>query len=392
MFGTRVVSDIRDTDQAFDVMEKLGCEKRGVEIMSPKAVYRVVRASGLDPKGANILKQEFLAAGGEAAVSWEALNLSEDKSEVLMMGTVTQYKRALRKLKEQPFGLDVLADEIEDVLDNYRSMPPIPWGGENPQIMGVLNVTPDSFYDGGDFDSLDRAVERAVKMEEEGASVIDIGGESTRPGSKKISIQEELDRVIPVIEAVKDRVGVPISIDTYKPEIAEAAVESGAEIVNDIYALRKKGMLQTAADLDVPVIIMHMQGTPENMQDNPHYDDVITEIYDFLQYRAKEAEEAGIDPEKIVIDPGIGFGKKTEHNLEIINRLDEFTCMGYPVLLGASRKRYLAEILDKDVDERLFGTVAVTTLALSRYVSVLRVHDVEENLDALKTVKAITDA
>lgn len=391
MFGTRVVSDIRDTDEAFDVMEELGCEKRGVEIMSPKAVYRVVRASGLDPKGANILKQEFLAAGGEAAVSWEALNLSEDKSEVLMMGTVTQYKRALRKLKEQPFGLDALADEIEDVLDNYRSMPPIPWGGENPQIMGVLNVTPDSFYDGGDFDSLDRAVDRAVKMEEEGASVIDIGGESTRPGSKKISIQEELDRVIPVIEAVKDRVGVPISIDTYKPKIAEAAVESGAEIVNDIYALRKKGMLQTAADLDVPVIIMHMQGTPENMQDNPHYDDVITEIYDFLQYRAKEAEKAGIAPEKIVIDPGIGFGKKTEHNLEIINRLDEFTCMGYPVLLGASRKRYLAEILDKDVDERLFGTVAVTTLAVSRSVSVLRVHDVEENLDALKTVKAITD-
>ncbi|MFO7992226.1 MAG: dihydropteroate synthase [Thermoplasmata archaeon] len=257
--------------------------------------------------------------------------------------------------------------------------------------MGVLNVTPDSFYDGGDFDSLEKAVEQAVKMEKEGASVIDIGGESTRPGSEKISLEEELDRVIPVIEAVKEKVNVPISIDTYKPEIAEAAVESGAEIVNDIYALRKKGMARTVAELDVPVIIMHMQGTPETMQDNPSYDDVITEVYGFLQYRAKEAEKAGISPENIVIDPGIGFGKRTEHNLEIINRLDEFTCMGYPVLLGASRKRYLAGVLDKDVDERLFGTVAVSALAVSKSVSILRVHDVEENLDALKTIRAITE-
>ncbi|MBS3816414.1 MAG: dihydropteroate synthase, partial [Candidatus Thermoplasmatota archaeon] len=322
---------------------------------------------------------------------WSSLELSTQKSEIVMMGTLAQYQKVEEKLKEQPFDLPRLAEEMEDVIGSYSSFNALPWDGESCQIMGILNVTPDSFYDGGDYDAAEKAVERGVEMAEEGADIIDIGGESTRPGSERISKQKELERVVPVIEELSSQIDIPISIDTYKPKVAEKAVEAGADIVNDVFALRQEGMPEKIAGLDVPVIMMHMQGKPKDMQEDPSYEDVIGDISSFFHERIEVAKKAGIEEEKIIIDPGIGFGKKLEHNLEILDRLDEFSSLGYPVLLGASRKSFLGEILGKKADNRLYGSLAVAADAVEKGVSVLRVHDVKETKDVVQTMNSISD-
>ncbi|MFO7791630.1 MAG: dihydropteroate synthase [Candidatus Saliniplasma sp.] len=388
MFQTRVLSDL-DEQRRRSLLEKLGCEKRGVEIMAPKAEHKLIYAKGLDPKAANIVKQEFLAAGGEVAVSWEALNISEQCSEIIMMGTHSQYRRVLKKLKEQPFDLNLLAEEVEKAIQNFDEPPYLPWSTKRTEIMGVLNVTPDSFHDGGRFDTKNQAVKRALDMIEQGADIIDIGGESTRPGSERISTEKEKDRVLPIIKEVSDQSEVPISIDTYKPAVAEAAIHAGADMVNDVFGLRTEGMPEKIADLDVPVIIMHMQGRPKTMQEEPTYDDVITDISSFFLERIGVAEEAGIDPEKIILDPGIGFGKRLNHNLEILSRLEEFNSLGFPILLGASRKSFLGDILNKPSEGRLPGSLAVASLAVEKDVRILRVHDVSETFDVIKTVNSI---
>ncbi len=391
MFKTRVLSDFNQSEVEI-MMDKMGVEPAGIDIMKPKSVYRLIYAEGLDPRAANIVKQEFLSAGGEAALSWEALNLSEKESKIMMMGTLSHYRRTCKKLRMQPFDLDKLADEVQDSIRYYDEPRELPWHPDSCQVMGILNITPDSFYDGGEYDAVDKAVERAVEMEKKGADIIDIGGESTRPGSERVSLEEEKERVLPVIEEVSKKVDSLISIDTYKPEIAESAVDSGADIVNDIFGLRKEGMAEKIAELDVPVIIMHMQGTPRNMQKNPEYDDVINDISEFFVERIKHAEESGIKKENIILDPGIGFGKKLEHNLEILKRLDEFNSLGHPVLLGASRKSFLKGVLDKEVDERLYGSLAVAADAVGKDVSILRAHDVEETVDVVRTIEAVKGA
>ncbi len=388
MFKTRVLSTFKQSEIEA-MLEKMGVETAGIEIMTPKAEHRLVYAQGLDPRAANIVKQEFLSAGGEAAVSWEALNLSEEESKIVMMGTIAHYNRACKKLKMQPFDLDELANEIEKSVRYYDEPKELPWHPDSCQVMGILNVTPDSFYDGGEFNAVDEAVERAVKMDKKGADIIDIGGESTRPGSERVSLEEEKERVLPVIEKVSKKVDALISIDTYKPEIAEAAVDAGADIVNDIFGLRKEGMAEKVAELDVPVILMHMQGTPRNMQENPQYDEVVNDISKFFLERIEHAKNAGIKDQNIILDPGVGFGKKLEHNLEIIKRLDEFNSLGYPVLLGASRKSFLKGVLNKEVDERLYGSLAVAANAVEKDVAILRVHDVEETVDVVKTIEAV---
>ncbi|MFW6197122.1 MAG: dihydropteroate synthase, partial [Thermoplasmatota archaeon] len=347
MFKTRVLTKFNQSEFK-KMLNEMGVEPIGTNIMTPKSEYRLVYAEDLDPRAANIVKQEFLSAGGEVAVSWEALNLSEDQSRIIMMGTLAHYDRVCKKLKMQPFDLDVLAKEIQKSINYYDEPRELPWHPENCQVMGILNVTPDSFYDGGEFNAVDKAVERAVEMDKKGADIIDIGGESTRPGSERVSLEEEKERVLPVIEKASKKTDTLISIDTYKSEIAEAAVDAGADIVNDIFGLRKEGMAEKVAELDVPVIIMHMQGTPRNMQKNPRYDDVITDVSKFFLERVENAKNAGISEENIILDPGIGFGKDLEHNLEIIRRLDEFNSLGYPILLGASRKSFLKGVLDKE--------------------------------------------
>ena len=256
-------------------------------------------------------------------------------------------------------------------------------------IMGILNVTPDSFYDGGKHFDLVDTQKRIGTMIEEGVEIIDIGGESTRPGSKPVTIDEELDRVIPAIEYISENYEIPISIDTQKAEVAKKAIEAGACIVNDVGGLRNDDMISVVAEMNVPVIIMHMQGTPENMQKNPQYGDVVEDIKEWLQERIKAAEMAGIKRSDIIVDPGIGFGKNLKHNLEILGRLDEFKGMSGGVLLGASRKSYIAMMTGNENSDRLTGSLSAAIMGVTSGVDILRVHDVKETLSAVNAVHSL---
>ncbi|MCJ7458118.1 MAG: dihydropteroate synthase [candidate division Zixibacteria bacterium] len=257
-------------------------------------------------------------------------------------------------------------------------------------LMGVLNVTPDSFSDGGKFFKPEEAVKQGLKLAEEGADIIDIGGESTRPGSEPVTIEEELRRVIPVIEELTKMIQVPISIDTYKSRVAKEALDSGASMVNDISGLRyDPEMKKVIAKYDVPVVLMHIKGTPKNMQENPHYDNLIEEIKTYLIESIKIAKEAGIDEDKIIIDPGIGFGKTPEDNLRILKNLNEFTELGRPLMVGVSRKSFIGKILNLPTEERLEGSLASMAAAIMNDANILRVHNVKESKRVAKLVDAI---
>ncbi len=260
-------------------------------------------------------------------------------------------------------------------------------------VMGVLNVTPDSFSDGGRFLDTDKAIARGLKMAAEGAAIIDIGAESTRPGAEPVSMDEQIKRVVPVIEALCKRTEVPISIDTNSSEVAKAALEAGAAIINDITALSDERMGELAAEEQVPVILMHMRGTPATMQIEPEYKDVVSEVRRFLLNKAKQAEQFGIPKERIFIDPGIGFGKTLVHNLLLLRNIDKFITTGYRVLVGTSRKSFIGKITDKNKpDERIFGTAASVALCVAGGVSIVRVHDVAEMVDVVKVANAIVSA
>lgn len=255
--------------------------------------------------------------------------------------------------------------------------------------MGVLNFTPDSFSDGGSFDHLDKALKHAQCMLEEGAAFIDIGGESTRPGAADVPEQQELDRVIPLIEAISQRFDTVISIDTSKAVVMTAAVNAGASFINDIRALREPGALQAASAAGVPVCLMHMQGQPRSMQNAPNYLNVVDEVCVFLQDRIDRCVQSGINSSQIVIDPGFGFGKDMEHNYVMLANLEQFHCLGVPVLAGMSRKSMLGQLLGRDVNERLAGSVAVATVAAQKGANIIRVHDVKETVDAVKVVSKL---
>ncbi len=263
---------------------------------------------------------------------------------------------------------------------------------DQPVLMGILNVTPDSFSDGGRYTRVEKAVEHALKMAEQGADIIDIGGESTRPGAEPVSVEQECERVLPVIEAIRTQSGIPVSIDTSKAEVMRAAVEAGASMVNDVNALRAEGAVAACVQLAVPVCLMHMQGEPRSMQRSPHYDDVVTEVGDFLLDRARVCEAAGIDGDAIVLDPGFGFGKSLQHNLTLLTGISRLCELKYPVLAGVSRKSMLAAILDRpgsdDPQNRVSASVAAAILARQQGASWFRVHDVQETLDALKVLQA----
>lgn len=256
-------------------------------------------------------------------------------------------------------------------------------------VMGILNVTPDSFSDGGLFLSSDRAVKRAQQMVDEGADVIDVGGESTRPGARAVSAQEELDRVIPVIELLREALPVPISIDTSKPEVMREAVAAGAGMINDVRALRADGALQAATELRVPVCLMHMQGEPRTMQENPSYYDVVQEVYEFLRDRGQACLDAGIDAGNIIVDPGFGFGKTLQHNLELLRNLREFTTLGEPVLVGFSRKSMIDKALGLPLAQRLHASIALAVLAMQNGASIVRVHDVGATCQAVRIAEKV---
>ena len=261
---------------------------------------------------------------------------------------------------------------------------------DRPQVMGIVNVTPDSFSDGGAHDTTEAAVAHALKLVQEGADLLDIGGESTRPGADEVALEEELRRVIPVIERLAAQVAVPISVDTSKPGVMRAAVQAGASMINDVYGLRRDGALDTAATLGVPVVLMHMQGEPRSMQAAAQYDDVVGEVHRFLAERIFAAEMAGIAKKHIVIDPGFGFGKDTPHNLQLLAQLDRFVELGVPVLAGLSRKRSIGQLTGRNAPaDRVAGSVAAHLIAVQRGAAIVRVHDVAATVDALKIWNAV---
>ncbi|WP_282247441.1 dihydropteroate synthase [Stenotrophomonas sp. PS02300] len=277
----------------------------------------------------------------------------------------------------------------------FDTSPQLDCGGrvlrlDRPRVMGIVNVTPDSFSDGGAHDSTEAAVAHGLQLVAEGADLLEIGGESTRPGAAPVALEEELRRVVPVIEQLAAQTQVPISIDTFKPEVMRAAVAAGAGMINDIHALRQDGALAAAAELGVPVVLMHMQGEPGSMQDTPHYDDVVAEVHRFLVDRMFSAEMAGIAKKNLVIDLGFGFGKTTEHNMILLARSARFLELGVPMLAGLSRKRSIGELTGREAPrERVAGSVAAHLVAAQRGATILRVHDVAATVDALKVWAAV---
>jgi dihydropteroate synthase len=260
------------------------------------------------------------------------------------------------------------------------------------RIMGILNVTPDSFSDGGRFHHLDAALSGARMMAEDGADVVDVGGESTRPGAQPVGLADELERVVPVVEAIASELSVSISIDTSKPEVMEAAVAAGATMINDVLALRADGAMETVRDLQVPVCLMHMQGLPRSMQNNPCYDDVVSEVREFLLGRVDACVSAGVDEKRIIIDPGFGFGKTLQHNLALLAHLDVLVDTGVPVLVGLSRKSMIAAMLGRPMDRRAAASAALAMIAAQKGAAMVRVHDVAETADALNVAACVAAA
>ncbi|MGQ9647868.1 MAG: dihydropteroate synthase [Thermodesulfobacteriota bacterium] len=386
---------ITNAREAVQEMGKVGVDPTGMRLMKGKTLHYNLKVEGIDPRTANLLKQEMLSLGGDAAVDKRGLDCSISLMDVLLMGTEKQFEKLSSKLGQYP-SLKSIEQSLNEILRNLsrthytlRLRRRTFVLGRQTLLMGVLNVTPDSFSDGGLFFDKDKAVARGMKLVEEGADFIDIGGESTRPGSKPLALDEELRRVIPVIEFLAKETDTPISIDTYKSTVAEKAIEAGAQMINDISGLHfDRSLSEVAAKEDVPIVLMHIRGKPETMQKDVHYESLFSEIIQYLKESIQIAESAGVDPEQIVIDPGIGFGKTVEDNLLILKNLQEFKVLGKPLLLGTSRKTFIGKILNAEVTERLEGTLASIVVGVLNGAHIIRSHDV---LQAKKAI-AIADA
>ena len=386
------------------IMQDIGVTPYGIKVMLPKAVACLIKLNSISNITANILKQEMLSLGGDVAVSRGALTGKAKKTDCLLMGNLSQFNRLNQKLNRQPFGLNKLAKDLSHILKDYQRQGfTLDLGkyklnlGRRVYIMGIVNLTPDSFSGDGFYklrnlrthELTNYIVDYAEQLVKDGADIIDVGGESSRPGAKPVSVKEELKRTIPIIEALSRKINVPLSVDTYKPEVARASLESGAVMVNDITGLRNPKMIKVIARYKAGAVIMHMRGNPRTMQKNPVYVSLIDEIIEYLDKAINRAQFAGIDKEKIIIDPGIGFGKSVEHNLEILNRLQEFKVLGKPVLVGPSRKSFIGKILNVSPEQRIFGTVSSCVLAAKSGANIVRVHDVKEVRQALSVLERI---
>ncbi len=374
-----------------------GVDVEGVEIISQKARNWVIQIDNVSPPAANIIKQQLLSLGQEAAVHRDVITGNPDFSTVYIISDQRKLFTLESKLASQPFGLEELGKEISSLARTYMNVPRqiqlrdhIIDFTKGPLLSGILNITPDSFSDGGLYIDPERACERAFEMVEEGASIIDVGGESSRPGSKSPELKEEIRRVEPVLKILTDKLPVPISIDTRKSEVARMAADNGVEIINDISGLtHDPKMLDVAVETGAAVIIMHMLGTPETMQNDPYYTDPVTEIIKWLKNKIKEIIERGISKYKIIIDPGIGFGKRLGDNLDIIRELSSFKGLGFPVLIGYSRKSFIGLLTGHDPDKRIYGGLAALSKSLQQGVNIIRVHDVKETNDFIKVWNAI---
>ncbi len=351
-----------------------------------------IYSTGLLPvTAANILKQCMLSGGADAIVSRESVSCRTIETRALIVGTPKQIERGCESLSGQPFGLPELANELRAALKDSPYLPErIVTRGKvldfsrRPLIMGILNLTSDSFSDGGKFLNTETAIAHARSMTTQGADIIDIGAESTRPGSLPVPPALQLERLLPVVERLKADCRAVISVDTASSEVADAVLSAGAEMINDVTALSDPAMPEVVANADVPVVLMHMQGKPETMQNNPLYSDVVEEIYSFFQKKITAAADSGISIERIIIDPGIGFGKRPEDNVQLISRLAEFKWLGCRVLLGHSRKSFIGMLTGiRNPSALEAGTHAVTALS-SNHADIMRVHDVEGTVQVLK--------
>lgn len=389
-----------DAGFVVEEMRSIGVGPDGVEIMHLKARHLIFMVRSLDPRAANILKQEMLAVGGEAAMAYHAIFDMTKKTDVLLTGTVRQLSIAGEKLKKQPFGLKQLASDLEHAIDSVSKSRArtLACGkkklklGEKTLVMGILNVTPDSFSDGGKFFKPAIAVKHAVQMEKDGADIIDIGGESTKPGARPVSQKEEEKRVLPVIEELAGELNIPISIDTRKPEVARKAVDAGASMVNVVGGVRSSAMAQAVGELGVAVILMHMQGEPGTMQKSPKYKDVMDDIVDELACQIALCLGHGVKKSQLIVDPGIGFGKTVGHNLEIIRRLGELKILDAPIMIGTSRKSFIGKVLGLEADQRLAGSLASAVLAAASGADIVRAHDVMETVHALAIADRINQS
>ena len=387
----------RDIDEAKRQIEAIGPEPVSVGIMAPKAIHLNLLVEGVRPPIAIIIKESMLAAGADAAMHRECITNKIERCDILVMATRKQLRHAAQTLKMQPWGIDELAVEMLKAADNFYATPE-PWklpdGREfkfdATRIMGVVNITPDSFSGDGISDA-ERAIAHAAGLEKDGADIIDIGGESTRPGAEPVDEKTELARIIPVIRGAADRVKIPISVDTRKPAVAKAAIEAGAVIVNDISGLFDREMLDLCARERTPVIAMHMKGTPQTMQNGPAYSDVVGEVMHYLANRVEDAVQAGIEAQQIAIDPGIGFGKRLEDNLELIRRLAEFKTLGQPIAIGVSRKAFIGKITGLEVDQRIEGSIAAACVAAVNGANIVRCHDVKETKRAMQIIDALAN-
>jgi dihydropteroate synthase len=384
-------------EDAVRELHRVAVDGYGIVAMAPKMRTLCIGIPLLECRQANILKQEMLSLGGDAAVARGTVACSVDRTDCILIGTAKQLTRLCRKLTVQPFALPELAGELEALLARVTS-PPTAWRTsrrtlslQRPLIMGILNLTPDSFSDGGRFIDPDRAVERALQMEADGADIIDIGGESTRPGAAPVSVDDEIDRVAPVIERLSGTVACAISVDTWKSAVAARALSAGAEIINDISGFHfDPRMAGVAAASGAGVVLMHTRGTPDKMQQNTRYDDLMAEVTAGLGASLDRAREAGVSDDRVVIDPGIGFGKGAAGNLELLRRLAELSGFGLPILSGTSRKSFIGAVLGREqADDRLFGTAATVALSVSHGASILRVHDVRAMRDVADMAHAV---
>lgn len=396
MYYSQRVIKINNSLQAKFELSRLDCDMTGIHIMQNKAVFKTIKIEKISAKAANLLKQTFLAKGGEVAVSRGTADLSVPTTDALICATLKQYKSALSQLKMQPWGLPGVAEAIETALKNEAAFPYRQYKMRNQElaitpehtlIMGILNVTPDSFSDGGKYNQLDSALFHAEEMIQDGADIIDIGAESTRPygNNGPVTPQEEMGRLLPVLEKILSFSTIPVSVDTYHSQTAEEALKLGAHMINDIWGLQyDDAMAAVVAKYKVPVIIMH------NQPDTIYKKDIMSQICTFLQKSIEIGLAAGIEHDYFITDPGIGFGKTFEQNLSVMSRLEELRSLGCPVLLGTSRKKFIGEVLQLPVEQRVEGTGATVALGITKGVNIVRIHDVKvisrlaKMMDAMK--------
>lgn len=380
-------------------------DEYGIKIMAPKADSYLIKLERISSIAANILKQEMLSLGGDVAISRRSITGADKFTACLLMGNLTQLNRLIDKLKMQPFRLCEISSNLKKVIADYRKdkfkvkcRNYTLDTSSRTLIMGIINVTTDSFSGDGLLSpifnikgqNLEKIVlKKAEQIVKEGADIIDIGAESSRPGSKPIDTEDEIRRLLPCLKVLVKEYKIPISVDTYKPQVAKVALDLGISIVNDITGLKSPQMKRLISKYRAGAVIMHMKGAPRTMQKNPKYESLVDEIISFLKSAIDSAIEFGISPDSLILDPGIGFGKTVEHNLEIIRRLKEFKVLGRPILLGVSRKSFIGKLLNRDIDERIFGCAAAVALSVREGADIVRVHDIEQMRDVLCICDAV---